>query len=106
MKSQPIKGEDGREFSLERELTYELFIEVLGSMPGLVTPALLVGSEGTGKRMLVHAIAHECGANLFHAIVTRAGGRSVAVREVRSDAGSVHHVEDAQVRHEVALLEQ
>merc|ERR1712196_737716 len=29
------------------------------------TPALLVGSPGTGKRMLVHSIAHECGANLF-----------------------------------------
>lgn len=29
------------------------------------TPVLLTGAEGTGKRMLVNAVAHECGANLF-----------------------------------------
>lgn len=29
------------------------------------TPVLLTGAEGTGKRMLVNAVAYECGANLF-----------------------------------------
>jgi len=39
------------------------------------TPVLLFGSHGTGKKMLVHAVAHETGANLFDLTPSNTDGK-------------------------------
>ena len=39
------------------------------------TPVLLCGSPGTGKKMLVHAVAHETGANLFNLTPSNTEGK-------------------------------
>jgi len=43
--------------------------------PKPTTPLLIVGAPGTGKRMLVHAIANETGANLFNLTPSNTDGK-------------------------------
>ncbi len=43
--------------------------------PKPATPVLLVGAPGTGKKMLVHAVAHETGANLFNLTPSNTDGK-------------------------------
>ena len=43
--------------------------------PKIATPVLIVGPPGTGKKMLVHAVCYETGANLFNLTPSNTDGK-------------------------------